>query len=300
MRIISIIVTHNRLKELKNCLQYIDKQIKKPDKILVVNNNSSDGTEDFLIFNNIDHINSIKNIGSAGGWNIGIEYALNNHFDLIWLMDDDGYPHHKSLSYLYDSILDKDIVCLSSLVVDSKNHTRLAIPLPVLNKKKLPVMLKKKRKIYFTDDLLIKNNKFYEFANFFNGTLIKVNAIKSIGQINKNFFLYGEEVDYFFRLRQLGSVYTLCKAIHYHPSINKPWTLIKIYFYIKNSIYLNYQYFDYPLLRSYANLIVILFRVIKNNNISFFINLFKFVNFKIIILAVIRGFSFKLGNDFKK
>lgn len=188
MRIISIIVTHNRLKELKNCLQYIDKQIKKPDKILVVNNNSSDGTKDFLIFNNIDHINSIKNIGSAGGWNIGIEYALNNQFDLIWLMDDDGYPHHKSLSYLYDSILDKDIICLSSLVVDSKNHKRLAIPLPVLNKKKLPVMLKKKRKIYFTDDLLIKNNKFYEFANFFNGTLIKVNAIKNIGQINKNFF----------------------------------------------------------------------------------------------------------------
>mgnify|MGYP001167931735 CR=1 FL=1 len=78
MRIISIIVTHNRLKELKNCLQYIDKQIKKPDKILVVNNNSSDGTEDFLILNNIDHINSSKNIGSAGGWNIGVEYALNN------------------------------------------------------------------------------------------------------------------------------------------------------------------------------------------------------------------------------
>ena len=49
MRIITIIVTHNRLNELKNCLQYIDKQIKKPDKILVVNNNSSDGTEDFLI-----------------------------------------------------------------------------------------------------------------------------------------------------------------------------------------------------------------------------------------------------------
>ena len=45
------------------------------------------------------------------------------------------------------------IVCLSSLVVDSKNHSRLAIPLPLLNKKKLPVLLKTRRKIYFTDSL---------------------------------------------------------------------------------------------------------------------------------------------------
>ena len=127
-----------------------------------------------------------------------------------------------------------------------------------------------------------------------------MNAIKSIGQINKNFFLYGEEVDYFFRLRQAGNVYTLCKAIHYHPSINKPWTLIKIYFYIKNSIYLNYKYFDYPLLRSCANLFIILFRIIKNNGLIFFLKLFNFVNLKIIITAVLRGFSLKLGNDFKK
>ena len=300
MKIIAIIVTHNRLKELKNCLKNIDKQIKKPDKILVVDNNSTDNTSNFLNSNNIDYIYSSKNVGSAGGWNIGIEYALNNSFDLIWLMDDDGYPHYHSLNYLYNSILEKNIVCLSSLVVDSKNHSRLAIPLPILNKKKLPVMLKKKRKIYFTDNQSIKSNKFYEFANFFNGTLIKVDAIKSIGQINKNFYLYGEEVDYFFRLRQVGNVYTLCKAIHYHPSINKPWTLIKIYFYIKNSIYLNYKYYDYPLLRSCANLIVILFRVIKNNGFIFFLNLFNFVNLKIIITAVLRGFSLKLGNDFKK
>ena len=50
-------------------------------------------------------------------------------------------------------------------------------------------MLKTRRKIYYTDSKYIKNNKFYDFANFFNGTLIKVDAIKSIGQINKNFFL---------------------------------------------------------------------------------------------------------------
>ena len=48
MRIITIIVTHNRLNELKNCLKYLNKQTKKPDKILVVDNCSTDGTNEFL------------------------------------------------------------------------------------------------------------------------------------------------------------------------------------------------------------------------------------------------------------
>ena len=231
---------------------------------------------------------------------MGIEYAIKNHFDLIWLMDDDGFPHHESLRHLYNSIQEKNIVCLSSLVVDSKENSRLAIPLPILNKSNLPVIFKLKRKIYLKNDNDILNNKFYKFANFFNGTLIKLSAIKEIGQINKDFFLYGEEVDYFFRLRKVGNVFTLCKSIHYHPSINKPWTLIKIYFYIKNSIFLNFKYFDYPLFRSFANILIVLLRVIRNNGIIFFLNLLLPKNLKIILVAIVRGFFLKIGNDFKK
>ena len=140
MKIITIIVTHNRLKELKNCLFHINKQRKKPNKILVIDNNSNDGTSEFLKLNNIDYIYSSHNTGSAGGWNMGIEYAIKNHFDLIWLMDDDGFPHHESLLHLYNSIQEKNIVCLSSLVVDSKENSRLAIPLPILNNS-LPIFL---------------------------------------------------------------------------------------------------------------------------------------------------------------
>ena len=33
----------------------------------------------------------------------------------------------------------------------------------------------------------------------FNGTLIAVNSINKIGNVNKDYFIYGEEVDYFHR-----------------------------------------------------------------------------------------------------
>ena len=93
---------------------------------------------------------------------------------------------------------------------------------------------------------------------------------------------------------------TYNNAIHYHPSINKPWTLIKIYFYIKNSIYLNYKYFDYPFVRSILNIFVIFLRVLKEQWNNFFTKLFILQNIKIIIRAIYKGFNKKIGNDYEK
>tara|TARA_B100000965_G_C19554736_1_gene741665 strand:+ start:783 stop:1604 length:822 start_codon:yes stop_codon:yes gene_type:complete len=271
-----------------------------PDKILVIDNNSSDGTHEYLSSNQIDFIHSEVNTGSAGGWNLGINYALNNSYEFIWLMDDDGYPDKHSLENL-EKILksSNEIVCLSSLVIDCSNLNKLAIPLPILDYKKLPILLSLKRKIYLKNDKILNKDSLYEFANFFNGALIKTKAIKEIGSINKDFFLYGEEVDFFFRLRQIGRVYTLNSAIHYHPNINKPWTLIKIYFYLKNSIILNYKYYDKPFLRSLANIFIIYVRVFKNNGFLFFSKLFLFKHMNLIYSAIYRGFKGKIGNDYK-
>tara|TARA_Y100000992_G_C21270567_1_gene496570 strand:- start:855 stop:1760 length:906 start_codon:yes stop_codon:yes gene_type:complete len=301
LKILVVIVTHNRLKELKRCIAYVNKQTLNKKELLVIDNNSTDDTQNFLKKNNIPSIYSDKNIGSAGGWNLGINYALENSYDFIWVMDDDGYPHQEALENLYSCFVKSDnIACISSLVVDQNNTEKLAIPLPILKKNKLPIIFKTRRKIYFINDKKLKENNFYEYANFFNGALIKIEYIRKVGNINTSFFLYGEEVDYFFRLREVGKVLTYNNAIHYHPSINKPWTLIKIYFYIKNSIYLNYKYFDYPFVRSILNIFVIFLRVLKNNGIVFFIKLFILQNFKILIKAIYRGFNKKIGNDYDK
>tara|TARA_Y100000996_G_C22550129_1_gene653399 strand:- start:1423 stop:2328 length:906 start_codon:yes stop_codon:yes gene_type:complete len=301
MKIIAVIVTYNRLNELKKCISYLENQKLKLNKILIIDNNSSDGTKEYLKSNKIDFIHSNKNTGSAGGWNLGINYALVNKYDFVWMMDDDGYPHNNALNNLINYIkTKKKIICISSLVIDSKYNNRLAIPLPILNKRKFPLLLGSKRKIYFSNDKILTKHKVYDWANFFNGALIRLDAVKKIGPINTDFFLYGEEVDYFHRLRKVGQVLTLNSAIHYHPHISKPWTIIKIYFYIKNSIYLNYRYCDFPLIRSLSNILIIFVRVFKNNGTFFFLKLFLFKNIKIILKAIIRGFNSEICNDFKK
>ena len=197
MKILAAIVTYNRLKLLKRCIKYINKQTRKVDDLIVINNSSSDGTVDFLIKNKIKHITQI-NSGSAGGWNAAIKYALDNNFDKIWLMDDDGFPHYNSLEYLYDNH-DDQYSCVSSIVIDEKNHSSLVFPMPILNNKKLPVLFSARRKKYTIDDFSeeeIYLNK-YNFCHLFNGALISLKHIKLIGNINSNFFMYGDEVDFF-------------------------------------------------------------------------------------------------------
>ena len=66
-----IIVTHNRLPLLKECLGAVEAQSYPVDKIIVIDNCSTDGTEDFLARQDNRRIEVIRlpqNIGGAGGF----------------------------------------------------------------------------------------------------------------------------------------------------------------------------------------------------------------------------------------
>ena len=295
MKILAVVVTHNREALLKRCIHNLDNQSRPPDEILVIDNNSTDGTNQFLQKQEINFIKQ-ENLGSAGGWFAGIKYGLLHNFDLCWLMDDDGFPDSNSL-FLLEESYDKKYSCLSSLVVDETNHNQLVFPMPVLNKKGFPTLKPFRRKFY-TISSFQEPQFIYPFAHLFNGALISVQAVKEIGNINKNYFLMGDEVDYFFRLKKVGLVGTLFQAKHYHPNVSeRPYSDVKIYYLIKNTIINHNKYFDYPMLRNFALLLVVSHRVIKRNGVSYFFNIL-FNKDLILFKAFFRGINNKLGKDF--
>ena len=55
-------------------------QSRAPDEILVVNNASTDNTLSLLSQFDIQVLTQ-ENLGSAGGWYAGLDYAVNNDFD---------------------------------------------------------------------------------------------------------------------------------------------------------------------------------------------------------------------------
>jgi len=107
--VLAIIVTYNRLKLLKECINAISKST-CPTDILVVNNNSSDGTKEFLLslpsaYTDIKFYiyNLDENLNGAGGFNYGLKNALKLDYDFFWIMDDDCIVRNDSLAELINA-----------------------------------------------------------------------------------------------------------------------------------------------------------------------------------------------------
>lgn len=298
MKIIAVIVTHNRCLLLSRCLDHILSQTRAVDGILVINNASEDDTVDLLIRRSVPFITQ-ENVGSAGGWHRGIQYAMDNQYDAIWLMDDDGFPDARALAAL-EATLIPGVACASSVVLCEDRPQEFVFPFPVLDDSNLPVLFARHRKIKTLETLQTKAvDHTYPFAHLFNGALVSMNAIRQIGNVNQAFFIFGDEVDYFFRLRQVGSVLSVLDAKHFHPDVSRrPYTSAKVYYYIKNTFILNARYFNAVWLRHGLTLAAILWRTTQRNGIGMTGSLLLGSRSRVFYSAIIRGLRAQLGKDF--
>jgi len=298
MKILAAIITHNRCELLERCINYLQKQTRLPDLILVVNNGSTDATVDMLMRRNIQHITQ-ENLGSAGGWNRCISYALEHHFDAVWLMDDDGFPSPSALERL-ESNLDTDTACVSSVVLRERDRERLVFPYPVLNDKQLPRIIIGRHRLKTINDVLsVCPSGLYPFAMFFNGALISCDAIKQVGNVDKDFFIAGEEVDYFYRLHAVGKVLTDMNAHHYHPNVyERTWSDLKIYYYTKNTIILNKRYINIPTLQNiFIAVAATFYRISLHNGWKGIIS-YLYRNLKSLVISIRRGLNGRVAIDF--
>ena len=92
---VAVVVTCNRKAILKQCVEKLFLQTVSCD-VLVVDNASSDGTAEYLETlkreNRVHVIKLSRNLGGAGGFNLGIRKAVEYGYEYIWTMDDDTLP----------------------------------------------------------------------------------------------------------------------------------------------------------------------------------------------------------------
>jgi GT2 family glycosyltransferase len=96
-RVVAVVVTWNRLELLQESLAAVHGQSHAPHAIVVVDNDSDDGTGELLDSSyaadlGLDVVHLRTNTGGAGGFAVGVERALVHHPDLVWLLDDDTVP----------------------------------------------------------------------------------------------------------------------------------------------------------------------------------------------------------------
>jgi GT2 family glycosyltransferase len=102
-RVVAVVVTWNRRDLLGQALRAVAAQSRPVDHVVVVDNASTDGTDELLRteFPRVQVVRPHRNTGGAGGFALGIRSALDDAgCDLLWLMDDDTVPEPGALSAL--------------------------------------------------------------------------------------------------------------------------------------------------------------------------------------------------------
>ena len=120
-----IIPSYNGIFYLKKCINSVLNQTYKMFEIIVIDNNSSDGSQDYIKSLKSSKIKLLitDNYGSiAKSRNIGIENAKGNW---ISFLDSDDYWHPDKLKLVAYKIINEkpDIVSHDKFIVDKKNKT---------------------------------------------------------------------------------------------------------------------------------------------------------------------------------
>ena len=141
-----------------------------------------------------------------------------------------------------------------------------------------------------------RSSKLYEFCHLFNGALIKSETIKKIGNVNKDYFLYGDEVDYYYRLKKVGVLVTLINSLHFHPPrsntrVSSSW----VFYTLKNTIINNFKYRKFPNIYNLAIIILILYRILVRNGFIQFLSYILGKKSKFYYMAIVLGYKKAIG-----
>ncbi|WP_035639996.1 glycosyltransferase, partial [Flavobacterium gilvum] len=96
-----VIVTYNGMNWIKECLNSVlNSSI--PVEIIVVDNNSTDGTKDFITrnFSEIIFFSQNENLGFGKANNIGMSYAFKQNADFVFLLNQDAFVNENTIENL--------------------------------------------------------------------------------------------------------------------------------------------------------------------------------------------------------
>ena len=99
-KVATIVVTYNRFLLLQECIKSLREQTYLNHSIIIVNNGSTDETQEWLSYqHDLITINQ-ENVGGAGGFFTGIKFACENGYQYSWVMDDDVVADKDALANL--------------------------------------------------------------------------------------------------------------------------------------------------------------------------------------------------------
>jgi GT2 family glycosyltransferase len=100
MRVLAHIHTFNDAEVIEQALDALQRQTRKPDAVIIVDNGSADETLARTFPSWVTVTRHPTNLGTSGAIRTGFSYALEHEFDWIWVLDADSVAEPAALDNL--------------------------------------------------------------------------------------------------------------------------------------------------------------------------------------------------------
>jgi GT2 family glycosyltransferase len=243
-----LIVTFNRLPLLRECVAAVQAQTYPINKIIVIDNASTDGTKEYLDGLPPDRFLSArlaKNTGGAGGFNAGLKESYRTGADWTWCMDDDTVPSPDALEKLAGSSAgggEFGFLCSVVLFTDGTPH-------------RMNNCEPKNTDAYRYNHFLNRDILLLQGASFVS-CLIRHDAIQKCGFPISDFFIWADDAEYTNRIIKsgfLGGVVTTSFVVHktktnYTSSLETadPGIFQRFYYGRRNAVYVLKKCYGLP------------------------------------------------------
>lgn len=200
-----IILNYNNYTDSYECIKSVQKIAKENQNkinIVFVDNCSTDDSysrikEEFC--NDIFIIRNDKNLGYAGGNNIGIKYALNNHSDYICVLNNDTIIQEDFFGILIEKLNEDNKIGFISPAIEEYSQDIIQSTGGDINLKRGVVTANNFGAKRVDLEKIIECDYIGGACMFFRSSFIE-----KIGLMPENYFLFFEETEWCYRAKNIG------------------------------------------------------------------------------------------------
>ncbi len=197
MRVLAHIHTLNEAAVIERAVAGLERQTRRPDALIIVDNGSTDGTLDRAFPEWATIIRNPENVGVSGSIRNGLTYAFEHGFDLIWILDADSVADPEALATLlgeyasWPSSRQEETAFIACLPLDQPEdyprHGRLFTPYG-----RVVISPPGDQRCYQCH------------VTVWSGSLYRLAAVRRIGLPNPDYFLDRGELEYGYRVMKAG------------------------------------------------------------------------------------------------
>jgi GT2 family glycosyltransferase len=198
VKILAHIHTYNDEDVIERSLAAVLAQSRPADKVLIVDNASTDGTLQRKFPDSVTVIRNSKNLGTSGSVVVGMNFALQHEYDWIWILDADSAPHPDALEQLLKFLRtlpaaeQTRVQRLASLGRDSSGDARLYPGIRFTRLGYEPVRVESEQLPYECDGLI------------WSGGLFQIAVIRAMGLPDTDYVLDWGEFEYGYQSMRRG------------------------------------------------------------------------------------------------